>query len=113
MIRKRNDSVKPGCGIDGTKGENFGARVSSEFDHNMDEFNLRSAHPERSYSRNSDGKAGDRWMEKATEQPLKNVQDVGYSWSKRDIWSDVNENDGPHSGFSAAVRAGVNRSQED
>jgi hypothetical protein len=22
-IRKRNDSVKPGCGIDGTEGENF------------------------------------------------------------------------------------------
>jgi hypothetical protein len=23
MIRKRNDSVKPGCGIDGTEGENL------------------------------------------------------------------------------------------
>lgn len=33
-IRKRNDSVKPGCGIDGTEGENFTKRSTSFFKSN-------------------------------------------------------------------------------
>ena len=30
-IRKRNDSVKPGCGIDGSEGDNFTKRPTSFF----------------------------------------------------------------------------------
>lgn len=34
MRRARNDSVKPGCGIDGTEGENFTKRRTSPWDSN-------------------------------------------------------------------------------
>ena len=33
-IRKRNDSVKPGCGIDGSEGENFTKRSGNPWDSN-------------------------------------------------------------------------------
>ena len=33
-IRKRNDSVKPGCGIDGAEGENFTKRGTNPWDSN-------------------------------------------------------------------------------
>jgi hypothetical protein len=33
-IRKRNDSIKPGCGIDGTEGENFTKRRTDPWDSN-------------------------------------------------------------------------------
>ena len=34
MIRKRNDSVKPGCGIDGSEGENFTKRGTDPYKSN-------------------------------------------------------------------------------
>jgi hypothetical protein len=34
MIRKRNDSVKPGMGVDGTEGENFTKRSTSPWNSN-------------------------------------------------------------------------------
>ncbi len=95
-IRRCNDSVKPGCGIDGSKGENFthGAVGS---------WNQQSAHKERpnypgAYSTNDSG--------------LRNKKDFGDTAATRDIWNDVQENDGPNGGYSAAIRAGVNKSQE-
>jgi hypothetical protein len=33
-IRKRNDSVKPGCGIDGTEGESFTRQRTDPWDSN-------------------------------------------------------------------------------
>ena len=33
-IRKRNDSVKPGCGIDGSEGENFTKRGTNPYKSN-------------------------------------------------------------------------------
>jgi hypothetical protein len=34
MIRKRNDSVKPGCGIDGSEGEDFTKRGTNPYKSN-------------------------------------------------------------------------------
>jgi hypothetical protein len=33
-IRKRNDSVKPGCGIDGSEGENYTKKSGNPWDSN-------------------------------------------------------------------------------
>ena len=33
-IRRRDDSVKPGCGVDGTEGENFTKRRTDPWDSN-------------------------------------------------------------------------------
>jgi hypothetical protein len=108
-IRRRNDSVKSGHGIDGAKGENFTRQ------YNQNSWNVTpSGGNERSYSRNAKKAPGDRWAQVgATTQPLREVEDFGYRASKRDIFDDVLENDGPRGGASAAIRAGVNRSQED
>jgi hypothetical protein len=105
MKRIRNDSVKPGAGIDGTQGERFTKQGIT--DHlGMDR--TRSDHRERSYSPNAKRSSGDPWVEVGVaDAGLRQKDDFGYTASVRDIWSDVNENDGPQGGFSAAIRAGV------
>jgi hypothetical protein len=96
-IRKRDDSVKPGCGIDGTKGENFTRGA-------VGSWNQQSNHSEReSYS----GAYG------TNDSGLRNQRDVQFRWETRDIYTDVVDNDGgsANGGFSGPIKAGVNRSQ--
>jgi hypothetical protein len=111
-IRKRNDAQgyrRGAMGIDGDKGGDY----SKRYNQNSWDVTPSGAATERSYSRNSK-RGQDQWTEVgATEQPLRNVEDFGTRAKTREIWSDVNENDGPRGGASAAIRAGVNRSQED
>jgi hypothetical protein len=108
-VRRRNDSVKPGAGIDGTQGEKFTKQgITSHL--GMDRTTCDS--DERNYSPNSKKARGDRWLEVGvTDAGLRQVDDFGYTASSRDIFDDVQKNDGPRGGFSAAVRAGVNRRQ--
>jgi hypothetical protein len=110
MIRKRNDSVKPGAGIDGSKGEDF----CKPHGDGQSEWYKTSDHPEGSYSRLDSDNGGDQWAEYGQSQRMnmRNTPDFGYSASVRDIFDDVQANDGPQGGFSAAIRAGVNRSQK-
>jgi hypothetical protein len=108
-IRRRNDSVKPGAGIDGTKGEDFSKPHGS----GTSEFYKDVNAPERSYSPNSKRTKGDQWLEVGKTDPgLRNVPDFGYSADSRDIWSDACEGNGEtNSGFSGPVRYGVNKPQ--
>ena len=109
-IRKRNDAAgyrRGAMGIDGDKDSRF----SRQYNQNEQDVQPASARSERSYSRNTK-RGQDQWTEVgATQQPLRSVEDFSYSASTRDVWDDVQENDGPRSGASAAIRAGVNKKQ--
>jgi hypothetical protein len=110
--RYRDDSVKPGRGIDGTKGENWTKANASD-----DVWNLPNPSPDRSYSRNS-SKSGDKFVESgADSQNLlrQGPQDVQFRWGKRDIVDDVirNASNNPEDGFSAAIRYGIDRLMSD
>ena len=108
-IRKRDDSVKPGRGIDGAKGENFTKQYRG------DPLTVRPdcAASERSYSRLDRDNGGDKWAEIGLSQTngMRNRRDFGYRADTRDIFDDVQANDGPRGGASSAITAGVNRSQ--
>ena len=119
-IRKHNDSVKPGRGIDGTKGENF-TRGGT------DPWTVQpSGGREKPYSRNAKKAPGDRWSEPADVSQFgpggvrrpDDFQSAGGSvaggarrTSSRDIFDDVQANDGPRGGASAAIRYGVDKDQ--
>jgi len=97
-IRRRDDSVKPGCGIDAAKGENFTKQNRSPME------GVQSVHEERSSYSGAYG----------TNDPgLRTKRDVQFRWETRDIYTDVVDNDGgsANGGFSGPIKAGVNRSQ--
>ena len=104
--------MKPGRGIDGSKGENF-TKVNRG-----DPLTVRPdcAANERSYSRLDSDNGGDKWGEYGDDQMngMRNKRDFQFRGETRDIWADVLENDGtrPSGGFSGPIKAGVNRSQE-
>jgi hypothetical protein len=108
-IRRRNDSVKPGAGIDGSQGERFTKTGLTGPD---DMCYQESDHKERSYSRNTK-KGQDQWTEVGNvEMPMQNVRDFQWRSETRDIWSDAVEGNGEvNQGFSGPVKYGVNRSQ--
>jgi hypothetical protein len=120
VIRKRNDSVKSGKGINGSLGENF-TKVNR-----TDPWTVTpSGGSERSYSRNSKRTPGDRWSEVDVSQfgpgGVRRPDDFQYAGgsvaggsrrtSSRDIFDDVQANDGPRGGASAAIRYGVDKDQ--
>jgi hypothetical protein len=120
-IKKHDDSVKGARGISGTKGEDFSRRYA------QDPWTVEpEGGSERSYTRNNAKNKGDRWAEKPDVSQfgpggVRRPEDFGFAdgsvmsgerRSSRDIFDDVLENDGPHGGFSAAIRAGVNKSQK-
>jgi hypothetical protein len=108
-IGKRNDAVKPGRGIDGTQGEKWTKQGITD---HLGQDRTNSAHRERSYSPNSKKTTGDPWVEVGvTDAGLRQKDDFGYTASVRDIWSDVNANDGDQGGISAPIRYGVNKRQ--
>jgi hypothetical protein len=120
-IRRRNDAVKSGRGIDGAKGENFTRQ------YNQNSWNVTpSGGNERSYSRNAKKAPGDRWSEPADVSQFGpggvrrpddfqyaggSVADGSRRTSSRDIFDDVQANDGPRGGASAAIRYGVDKDQ--
>jgi hypothetical protein len=109
MKRKYNDSVKPGAGIDGTQGEKF---TKQGITSHLGQDHTTCDSDERNYSPNAKKAKGDQWVEVGvTDAGLRTVDDFGYTASSRDIFSDVQANDGPRDGASAAIRAGVNRKQ--
>jgi hypothetical protein len=110
-IRKRNDAQgyrRGAMGIDGGKDDGF-AR-SGKVGHLVQDA-TNSDHAERSYSRNSKRSSGDQWLEVgATEQPLRQVDDFGYTGATRDIYDLVDSNSG--TGASGPVKNGVNLPQK-
>jgi hypothetical protein len=108
-IRKRDDSIKSGCGIDGAKGENFGGNP-------IDPWTAESEHSERQYSRNEGSSKGDQWIESGADSQnlLRQGEDVQFKFARRDIYDDVDANSsGTNDGFSGPVKYGVNRPQTD
>jgi hypothetical protein len=108
-IRKHDDSIKSGCGIDG-KGENFADRA-------IDPWTAESNHPERDpYSRNDGSSKGDQLIERGADSQnlLVQSEENQFKFSRRDIYDDVDANSsGTNDGFSGPIRAGVNRDQRD
>jgi hypothetical protein len=112
-IRKRNDAQgyrRGAIGIDMDKDGKFtktGLTAPDSMTYTYENG------PERSYDPLAKRRPGDAGAEVGMDQTLgrRNVRDTQWRWETRDIWSDVNENDGPRDGASAAIRAGVNRSQ--
>ena|ERR1700733_7794510 len=107
-IRSRDDSVKPGRGIDGSEGENFTRNSQDPLT-----VEPHCAAPERSYSRLSDDNGGDKWAEYGVNQDqLRNKRDFMFRSLKRDIWADAVEGNGEENGgHSGPIRYGVNKSQ--
>jgi hypothetical protein len=109
-IRKRNDAVKGGRGIDGTQGEKWTKQGLTGPD------SMTYAYengPERSYDPLAKPRPGDAGAEVGMDQTLgrRNVRDFQWRSETRDVWSDVTANDGDTGGFSGPVKYGVNRSQ--
>jgi hypothetical protein len=109
-IRRRNDSVKPGMGIDGTQGEKFtksGLTAPDSMTYTYENG------PERNYDPLAKPRPGDQWAEVGMDQSLgrRNQRDFQWRSEVRDIFNDVQANDGDQGGASAPIRYGVNRSQ--
>jgi hypothetical protein len=111
MIRKRNDSVKSGPGIDGSKGENWTRANASDSVWGIP----NPGGEERRYDRNAGSSRGDQWIERSEQNLLRNKQPFDWAAGKRDIFDDVisNASGNPEDGFSAPIRYGVNRPQSD
>jgi hypothetical protein len=113
MLRKRNDSVKRGQGIDGGLGENY-----------TDAYNvpdMQDAYPGNRHVdegrdikgrkiRNSPGYAA---YTSDDDAGLVRRQDFEHSAGSRQIWRDVEANQNPDGEFdtTGGIRSGVNRSQ--
>jgi hypothetical protein len=111
MKRYRDDSVKPGRGIDRNKGANF-------TDNAIDPWtSVPAGGNERSYSRNSGSNRGDQFIERGADSQnlLRQGEDFMFRAGTRDVFDDVVANDGgsPNGGFSGPIKYGVNRSQSD
>ena len=111
MLRRRNDSVKSGVGIDNGKAQSFSR------DYNVSPWDVVPAGGnERSYSRNDGSSKGDKWIERgaASQNLLRNKPpaDSTGSAATRDIWGDAVEGNGEiNGGGSGPIRYGVNKSQ--
>jgi hypothetical protein len=113
MIRKHNDSVKAGCGVDGREGEtwtkdhafndmNLGYPGNREVD-STDDIKGRKVRNSPGYAAyTSDDDAG-----------LRRADDFEHSAGSRQIWLDVEANQNPDGEFdtTGGIRSGVNRSQ--
>jgi hypothetical protein len=109
-IRKRDDSIKGGRGIDGTQGEKF---TKQGITSHLGQDGTYSDRKERGYSPNAKRSSGDNYVEVGvTDAGLRQVDDFGYRAETRDIYSDVDGNsEGTNGGFSGPVKYGVNRPQ--
>jgi hypothetical protein len=105
MKRKRNDSVKPGKGIDGTEGEDFSGKYAKD----PWGYGGASQGSEKSYggeySPNSDGDAAQRTSSK----------DFQFWAQERDIFDDVNANSDVRgdsvNANSGPIKYGINKKQ--
>ena len=100
MIRRRNDLVKPGRGIDGSKGEDFSKRYAQD----PGTVEPDCAANERSYSPISKKHPGDRWGEVGVDQQnrMRNVENFQFRAKTRSVASlvldDAGEVNGGYSG---------------
>ena len=90
MIRKRNDSVKPGKGIDGTEGEDFAKRYVVDQWSNYG--NRRVPDTEDIKGRKVRNNPGHAAYSPDWDQPLREGEDIQFAWATRDIFDLVNAN---------------------
>jgi hypothetical protein len=108
MKRYRDDSVKPGQGIDRNKGAGFTSDP-------IDPWTAQSNHEEREpYSRNRGSSAGDKFIERGSQFSPRRVDDFMFRAQTRDIYDDTcgdNGNSDVNGGFSGPIRYGVSKGQ--
>jgi hypothetical protein len=104
MKRKRDDSVKPGKGINGTLGENYSRAYAVDPWSYPGEKSKESVY-EPAYSPASDGASAQRTS----------ADDFQFTAATRQIWQDVEENQNPGGEFDTTgpIKAGVNRKQDE
>jgi hypothetical protein len=103
MKRYRDDSVKPGCGVDETEGEDYTKKF------NVGNMNNPDVYPGGQGSERS--RAGNYTTNDAG---LRRDDDFEGSAGSRQIWQDVEDNQNPNGEFASTgpIRAGVNRGQK-
>jgi hypothetical protein len=109
MKRVRNDAdgYRRGArGIDMDKGGRF---TKSGVTSHLGQDATVADFPERApYSRNAKLSVGDQWTERATEQPLRQVEDFQFRAKTRDIWGSAIEGNGEvNGGFSGPIKYGT------
>jgi hypothetical protein len=107
--RYRDDSVKPGAGIDRNKGAHWTDNAQDPW------MVVPDGGSERSYSRNKGSSVGDKWIERSPQNLLRQGEDFMFSAGTRDIFDNVVAEDGggPHGGLSDPLDVGVNRPQSE
>lgn len=99
MKRRRDDSVKPGKGIDDGLGENFSRQHRvSPWDRPTTERDPDSVGP----------------IDDESQMPARDAnRDIQFMWGTRQIWQDVEANQRPNGEFDSTgpIKAGVNRKQ--
>ena len=108
MKRYRDDSVKPGRGIDRNKGANFTDNAQDPWSPPPTGGN------EQQYSRNRGSSRGDQWIERGPQNLLRNKAEFSDRAATRSVWDDTCGADGNgdvNNGFSGRIRYGVNKSQ--
>jgi hypothetical protein len=104
-IRKRNDSVKRGCGVDGTEGENYTKAYNIVGDYDGMQF----AYPGQRSKESSYAGAYT-----SNDSGLTRTAGSEHGSVSRDILDSVEANQNPNDEFDTTgpIKAGVNRSQD-
>jgi hypothetical protein len=114
VIRKRNDSVKPGKGIDGTEGEDFAKRYVVDQWSNYG--NRRVPDTEDIKGRKVRNNPGHAAYSPDWDQPLRGGEDIQFAWATRDIFDLVNANSDVRgdsvNANSGPIKYGVDLKQE-
>jgi hypothetical protein len=108
-IRKRNDSVKPGCGVD----DDLGADYTKKYKTPMDNPSVYPGQRSNESSYAGAYTSNDSGLTRTDNFEGPDSSNFGGSGS-RDIMSDVESNQNPNGEFDSCgpIRAGVNRSQK-
>jgi hypothetical protein len=107
-VRKHDDSVKAGCGVDGTEGENYTKAYNVP--------DMQFAYPgQRSKESSKPGAYTDNDSGLTRTDNFEGPNSSYYGGSvSRQIWEDVEANQNPDGEFDTTgkISAGVNRSQK-